>query len=145
MLILEEGDERFPYDCGTGKRVRGTGKISIGIGRNLEAEPLSDAARDFLFQEDLNQAIAQINGVFGRQFFLALPQQRQLALLSLIFHLGPGNFLEFKDMIRAIKSYDWGAAISEMWDSKMGREKRFKARLQRTEKLMRGLDVQEYR
>jgi hypothetical protein len=47
-------------------------------------------------------------------------------------------------MIDAIKRENWDEAIAQMWDSDMGREPRFIARLRRTEKLLRDEKVIEY-
>lgn len=145
MLLFEEGREAHPYDCGTGQRIKApVGFVTIGIGRNLDANPLSDNAIQFLFTEDLIRVMSEAQQVFTKSRFDSFGLHRQLAIIGMIFHLGIGGFLDFKKMIEHIKSGDWNGAITELWDSKMGREERFKTRLTRVERLLKRQSVWAY-
>lgn len=92
MLAADEGDRRYPYDDATGRPARGeSGNISIGIGRNLEAKPLSTAVVDLLFKEDISEAEKVCEKIYGTSYFYSLSEPRQLALLNLAFNMGEGN------------------------------------------------------
>lgn len=145
VLTIEEGYLSQPYDCGTGHRLRAqVGYVTIGIGRNLDANPLTDKEILFLFEQDFRRVYSQAETIFSVNGFFKLTLFQRAAIVSLIFHLGYSGFLGFKKMITAIKSGDIEQAIFEMWNSKMGRETRFFNRLKRTEKLLRNEKVDEY-
>jgi lysozyme len=145
-LTVEEGDLAYAYDCGTGKRVSAAvGYVTVGIGHNIDAHPLSQAVRDLIFKEDLSRTIKEAHLIFSEVFFEGLSSNRKLAIVCMIFHLGMGGFNEFKKMIAAIEREDWQEAIKEMWDSQMGREKRFEARLSRMSLLLNDCEPEEYR
>lgn len=146
MLSFEEGDLPNPYDCGTGKRVKAVeGFVTVGIGHNIDAHPLSQAVRDLIFQEDFDRTIKEAHTIFSEVFFEGLPVNRRLAIVNLLFQLGMSRFNGFKNMINAIEREDWQGAIKEVWDSKMGRERRFKDRLSRITLLFNDCRPEEYK
>jgi lysozyme len=123
MLTFEEGDRRYPYDCGTGKQLSGLrGHPTIGIGRNLDAKPLSDAAVDLLFAEDFEECRDACQAIYGVEFFDALPLPRKLALINICFNIGGAGLAKFKSMNSAILKYDWGAAVSQLESSRYARQ-----------------------
>lgn len=112
MLAYDEGVIRYPYNDADGKRVQITGNITIGIGRNLDAKPLSDAAIDFLLTEDVEEAETAARRIFPD--FDLYGEHRQLALINLIFNLGEAKFLEFSETIKAIRLGDWIGAAARL-------------------------------
>jgi len=46
MLIRHEGKRSLPYECSAGK-------ISVGVGRNLEDNPLTDDEIMYLLRNDI--------------------------------------------------------------------------------------------
>jgi lysozyme len=58
ILIFEEGKRSLPYDDATGSTINlnSGGKITIGVGRNLNGNPLTDEEIDFLLENDIKTA-----------------------------------------------------------------------------------------
>lgn len=118
MLIVDEDDRRYPYDCGTGQRLYGDiGQITIGIGHNLNGRPLSDAVTALLFSEDWAIALDTCHGLFPA--YKTFTQARRLALLNMAFNLGERVLGHFRLMIAAVNNHDWKeaarAAENSLW------------------------------
>lgn len=104
-LIRFEGYEKKPYRCTQGK-------LTIGVGHNLDDNGLSDAAIDFILEEDIMIATAfAMKAVPG---FLVMNYARQDAIILMIFQLGIARFLGFKKALSAIKAGDYETAAREM-------------------------------
>jgi lysozyme len=117
QLRHHEGDRRKPY--------RDTaGHLTIGVGRNLDAKPLSDAVVQLMLDEDINEAWqACQRGVPG---FDTLSEARQHALLDMTFNMGPAEMfppgVAFYKMLAAVERRDFTAAAVEMLDSVWARQ-----------------------
>lgn len=109
QLSEHEGVKGYPYRCSQGF-------MTIGIGRNLEARPLSQDEIRYLFNNDLNAVMQDMESIFGNDFAF-FSQNRRLALTDMRFNLGYGGFRTFKKMIAAIKAGDWEQAANEAIDS----------------------------
>lgn len=108
MLIRHEGYVRKPYRCLMGK-------LTIGVGHNLDDNGLSDAAIDFILEEDIMHATAfAIQVIPG---FLVLNSARQDVIISMIFQLGTKGFFAFKRLREAIAQGDYTLAAKEMLSS----------------------------
>lgn len=115
-LIRDEGIGEFPYNDKTGNLVQlPEGHITIGIGRNLEAKPLSQEIIELMFVEDSLEAIASLKSIFKN--FDYFSQERAHALVNMMFNLGKGGFSKFHKMITAIHLGDWSTAAKEAKDS----------------------------
>ncbi|MPZ20124.1 MAG: lysozyme [Luteitalea sp.] len=108
QLVLHEGLKRRPYRCTAGK-------LTVGIGRNLEDRDLSDAAITLLVTEDIDECEADLADHFA--WFSKLDSIRQRALLDLRFNLGPSRFRGFRKMLTALEAGDYGEAAAQMVDS----------------------------
>lgn len=118
ILRKDEGVRTLPYDCGTGKVMRAPiGKITIGVGRNLQDKGLSDACISLMLQEDIIEAIQGACSTFGSPLFSRASAPRQHALVSLIFQLGIGGVAKFKKTIELVKKEKWAEAASEAKNS----------------------------
>jgi lysozyme len=118
-LREDEGVRTFAYDDATGMTVRTLptgGNLTIGIGRNLSARGLSDKEVDFLLQNDLWLSYQAARQVFPD--FDTYSQNRRAALLGLLFNLGPGTFVTFKNTIRAIREQRWADAATNLLASR---------------------------
>lgn len=112
-LKRDEGERLKPYMCTAGK-------ITIGIGRNLDDTGISKEESDFLFKNDIDRVENEVKSLF--RDFDAMTDARQRALINMMFNLGMSRFLGFKKMIFAIKSGDWNEAASQALDSKWARQ-----------------------
>lgn len=119
FMKMLEGVRRLPYDDQTSRPLRASkGKISIGIGRNLEANPLSDDEIHYLFFNDVKRAISDCHSIFGDAFFESLSLNRRIALASMAFQMGGKSLSGFVDMIPAVLSEQWEDAARHALDSK---------------------------
>lgn len=110
MLVQDEGIRRFPYKDTTGN-------WTIGIGRNLEATPLSNAVIYEMLDEDIERAVGAACSIFGSDVFDGWSAARQHAVINMLFNLGEGGFLKFERTIECMKNGDWKAAASHALDS----------------------------
>jgi len=106
---------------------------TIGVGWNLEENPLPEAIIDQLFHISTNRAIEDAEAVFSN--FEELSQVRQRVLVNMALNLGRGRLRAFKKTIKAVKHGDWERAAAEILDSDAARE--LKNRYGRLAKMMR--------
>ena len=107
-LIKEEGMRLKPYRCSKGK-------LTIGVGRNLDDKGLSNEEALFLLQNDIQEAIISLKKEFS--FFQSLSMDRQIVLIDMCFNLGINRLKGFKKMIKAIEEKDYSLASKEMLSS----------------------------
>ena len=87
-LSDSEGVERYAYDDATGLRVHAAkGNLSIGIGRNLDAKPLSPHIIYMMLDEDIREA-ADIGHSYCPEFWSHHPEHISRALIELWFNMG---------------------------------------------------------
>lgn len=108
QLIRHEGLSLKPYRCPAGK-------LTIGVGRNLEDNGISRYEAMLLLRSDLaGVRMALERAIPG---FLVLSDRRRLALIDMCFNLGLPRLWEFKRMRSAIAARDFDRAAAEMLDS----------------------------
>lgn len=113
QLQVHEGRRAFVYQDTVGKS-------TVGVGRNLEDRGLSEDEIDLLLDNDISAAYADAVRVVPG--FNTLSEDRQHALLDMIFNLGIARFLKFKEMLAAIEARDFERAAREMLDSKWAKQ-----------------------
>lgn len=113
QLIYHEGERLKPYRCTAGK-------LTIGVGRNIEDVGITREESRFLLVNDIEKCVTDLLTIFP-DFYL-YDQARQWALIDLRFNLGPGGFRSFRRMIAAIKRGDWQQAAAEAIDSKWSKQ-----------------------
>ena len=117
MLKRDEGVSSTPYDDATGNPVLApTGNVTIGIGRHIFANPLTEDEMLYLLKNDIKAARKVCAEYVGQQKFSSLTSHRRLALTCLAFNLG-NRLKTFKKMLAAIESDDWQTAAKELRDS----------------------------
>jgi len=92
------------------------GKLTIGVGRNLDDRGISEDEALYLLSNDISIATKDLHSVFD-DFFI-YPDNVQLVLTDMMFNLGKPRFLGFKKMIQAIKDKDYKEAAKQAKDSK---------------------------
>ena len=98
MLIKHEGKKLWPYKCTAGK-------LTIGIGHNLDAKGISNAVADLMYEEDIMEVINDLHKIFEN--FNDLPEQIQLVLANMRFQLGDSGFRKFNKLIKSVERKDW--------------------------------------
>jgi len=92
------------------------GKLTIGIGRNLDDNGISKDEALYMLSHDIKTVTDDLHSIF--EDFSYLPYDVQLALTDMMFNLGKSRFLGFKKMIAAIKDKDFKEAARQAKDSK---------------------------
>ena len=112
LIKKHEGLRLKPYRCSSQK-------ITIGYGRNLQDNGISQEEADTLLQHDLNSAINEAESL---PFFASLNEPRQAVIVDMVFNLGLPRFGMFKKMITAIECEHWHVAANEMLNSRWARQ-----------------------
>jgi lysozyme len=113
QLRRDEGVRPFPY-------TDTAGKLTIGVGRNLTDDGLSNDEIEYLLDADVDKA--------GRNLRTRLPWLtnldvvRQGVLLNMCFNLGFSKLEEFSKFLAACAQGDWATAAEEMKNSAWARE-----------------------
>lgn len=125
-LNKDEGRAKRPYRCTAGK-------LSIGVGRNLDDRGLREDEIDLMLKNDVLEAIGDCRRLFRN--FDQLVDARQEVLVNMMFNLGFTRFSGFRKMRDAIHAGDWKEAARQMMDSKWADQ--VGPRADRLEKAMR--------
>jgi lysozyme len=113
QLIDHEGLEQKVYRCPAGK-------LTIGVGRNIEDKGITEEEALFLLKNDIAECEEDLRSIFSE--YDTLDESRQRVLIDMRFNLGPSRFRMFKKMIAAVKGKDYSRAAAEMKDSNWYRQ-----------------------
>lgn len=108
MLIKHEGKRSLPYECSAGK-------ITIGVGRNLDDMGLSEDEILYLLRNDIARCETELNRY---PWFRMMDDARRDACINLVFNMGLTRFRQFKKMIKAFEDRDYERAADELLDSR---------------------------
>ena len=123
-LKKHEGMILMPYYCPAGK-------LTIGVGRNLEDNPLTEEERracgdymkgitpcqaDMLLRNDIDRCKEELAKHFD--FYKELDNERKYALLDMCFQLGIYGLKKFRNMIKYMKRNNFEMAAFECLHSK---------------------------
>src|SRR5690349_7302499 len=84
------------------------GKLTIGVGHNLDDKPISDRAVRVILEDDVADARADLYAHLP--WTKTLSEPRQAALLNMCFNMGIGGLLTFKNALAAMKAGNWTLA-----------------------------------
>jgi len=121
-LIPARTIEQIKYDEGLVINLYqcSAGKMTIGYGRNIEDNGISEEEADFLLMNDIKRVQKELRSSFD--WFVDLSTARQGALINMCFNLGITRLLGFKKMIAALEVGDYQEAANQMLDSKWARQ-----------------------
>ena len=109
QLRLHEGVEHKPY-------TDTVGKLTIGVGRNLDDRGLSEDEIDYLLQNDIGIVEEELTQWWPH--WRSLNQTRQLVVADMMFNMGRPRLSQFKLFLMALEAADYEMAAAEMLDSK---------------------------
>lgn len=129
LIIRHEGLRLKPYPCPAGK-------LTIGVGHNIDAHPLPDVLAHHLdvfgcitedmaytlLEEDVAQAVTDCHRLY--RDFDKFSERRQWALIDFVFNVGITTARSFYNTNRAINRGDWQAAAEglkkSLWYRQVG-------------------------
>ncbi|OGG93575.1 MAG: hypothetical protein A2508_10320 [Candidatus Lambdaproteobacteria bacterium RIFOXYD12_FULL_49_8] len=112
-LLRFEGLRLKPYLCPAGK-------LTLGVGRNLEDCGISQEEAEYLLENDLNRVLSELESQLN--WFGQLPGEAQEVLANMAFNLGIHGLMGFNKTLEAFKQHDWKNAAKEMQDSLWARQ-----------------------
>lgn len=126
-LKAAEGYRRHPYRCPAGK-------WTVGYGRNLEDNGISQEEAEYLLRNDIASAIGELSlRVPG--LLETLSDVRVRVLLEMAVNMGVPRLMRFRRMLEALKVADYQKAAEEILDSDAAR--RLPGRYARLAEMMR--------
>jgi lysozyme len=124
-LLLDEGLKLKPYRCTAGK-------LSIGVGRNLDDLGISRAEALLMLDNDIQCTATELDARLP--WWRTLDEVRQRVILNMAFNLGIKGLLGFKNTLAAVQAEKWEDAANGMlasrWAGQVG------ARAQRLAQMM---------
>lgn len=120
MLIQDEGFQNRMYTCPRGK-------LTIGVGFNLEANGLCDEAIFVQLRHDIAKSQGSAEKVVG-PVWKEMDEVRQDVLTSMVFQMGAGGFAKFTDTIAAVREKKWAEAANHMLNSRWAKQTGKRAR-----------------
>ena len=109
QLELHEARRLKPY-------ADSVGKLTIGVGRNLDDRGISDAECDFLLANDIAIVVNEMDR--NLPWWQQLDEVRQRVLADMCFNLGIQRLKGFAKALSAMREGRFEDAASEMQDSK---------------------------
>jgi lysozyme len=108
QLILHEGMSLRPYKDTVGK-------LTIGVGRNLEDVGITEEEALFLLRTDITRVITVLDATFP--WFRFLDDVRQRVLADMCFNLGVSGLLKFRKTLELVEARRYKEAAEEMLNS----------------------------
>jgi len=112
QLKVHEGLRLKPYHCTEGY-------LTIGYGRNLETNGITEAEAEMLLANDVFKVMEQLadHGLLQDH-----TKPRQDVLINMAFQMGVSGLLKFKKMILALDERRYYQAAKEMLDSRWAKQ-----------------------
>lgn len=111
-LKSDEGLNLYPY-----KDI--FGNLTIGYGHNLSGKGVSKNAADFIFNEDVQECI---NDLEKLSFWNELGDDRKIVMVCLCFNLGYAGLMQFRNLLNALENKDYESAAREILNSKAAKQ-----------------------
>ena len=109
MLLRHEGLRTYPYKCSEDK-------LTIGIGRNLEANGISEEEAMYLLDNDIKRVQEELTKNFG--IWQTFPEKARDVCIDMCFQLGIEGFMRFKKTRALMEDAMWLEASEECLRSK---------------------------
>ncbi len=126
QLILHEGLKLKPYKDSVGK-------LTIGVGRNLDDKGITNNEAMMLLDNDIDDAYEDAKSLIAS--FNDIGDVRQRVLVDMSYNLGRSRLKGFKKMLAAVESGMFTTASREMLDSRWANQ--VGSRAERLAKMMK--------
>lgn len=109
MLLRHEGLRTYPYKCSEDK-------LTIGIGRNLEANGITEEEAMYLLDNDLDRVVKNLDKVWHA--WKVMPERARLVCIDMSFQMGITGFMNFRQTRALMEMGCWLEASEELLRSK---------------------------
>lgn len=109
MLIKNEGLVCQPYHCSAGK-------LTIGVGRNLESNGISEDEALYLLENDIKRVTANLDKTWA--VWRTFPEKAQLVCIDMTYQMGITGFMNFRQTRALMEMGCWLEASEEVLRSK---------------------------
>ena len=113
QLRLHEGERLKPYRCTAGK-------LTIGVGRNLDDRGITSDESAYLLSNDIDSHWTEL--IEHIPWVETLDDIRQRVMLDMAFNMGIFGLLTFRKTLGHIKEGNYALASSAMLESKWARQ-----------------------
>lgn len=116
QLKRHEGVETHAYKCSSGK-------LTIGVGRNIDPEGgigLAMEEIEYLLSNDILRCIKELSAEYP--WFGQLDETRQEAIINIFLNLGATRFRLFKRALAAMEEGNYDEASTEFLDSRWAKQ-----------------------
>ena len=96
------------------------GKLTIGIGRNLDDDGISEEEADFLLANDIKNT--QVSLFAALPWTVDLDEARQGVLLNMAFNMGLHGLMQFKGTLALVETGDYAGAAQAMLESEWAKQ-----------------------
>lgn len=111
-----EGFSSKPYKCPAGK-------LTIGYGRNIQDNGITQDEAKVLLMNDLETARDELERFIP--WVITMSIRRQMVLVEMVFNMGIAKFKQFKKMIEYCRMGDYDKAADEamnsLWAKQVGK------------------------
>lgn len=116
QLRIDEGVRKMPYEDTVGK-------LTIGVGRNLDDVGLRDDEIELLLQNDIAEVEKQLDRALP--WWRSMSEVRQQAIANMAFNMGIATLLQFKTTLAHLQAgrYSQAAdsALQSKWATQVGK------------------------
>ncbi|MEQ9447682.1 MAG: lysozyme [Rhodospirillaceae bacterium] len=102
------------------------GKLTIGVGRNIEDLGITEAEAFFLLAGDIRRVEGELDA--NTPWWRALPEAAQRGLANMCFNLGWPRLSGFQKMLAALEAGEFNRAAAEALHSRWARQVGARAR-----------------
>ena len=96
------------------------GKLTIGVGRNLDDVGITAVEARALLANDIAKASDGLTRALP--WFLIAPEPVRRGLVNMAFNMGIAGLMQFQNMLRALETKDYNEAAVEALDSDWARQ-----------------------
>lgn len=122
IIKKEEGWREKPYHCSEGFLTVGWGrKISNIKNAPIPAIAVNKKEEEKFLVDNVEFILDSLEKRFKAQW-LNIGNTRKAVMVSMVYQLGLGGFIGFKNMLKAIDNLDFNTAAKEMLDSKAAKQ-----------------------
>jgi lysozyme len=107
-LVRDEGVRLKPYRCTAGK-------LTIGVGRNIEDNGISHEEAAFMLKADIKNCERDLDTLLPD--WRGMSDARQRVMLNMTFNMGRARLSGFKKFLACLKANDFAGAADQMMDS----------------------------